>query len=317
MAQQPTPGASVQFSTRELPPQDRIRLWEDHNAEALIALRCRTLETPVLDATEINVQTGQVGLARVIGSPHVVERPPAVIRDHPSDAIACYLTVKGNAFFYHDHGICTLAPGQMIVCDADQPFLRGFSQGLEELAIRIPRSVFRDALPSVDLRRPVVKDLSTGDLHGRTLGSVVGRAVRRRSAQAPDMDLVLGLITAVLHDTPPDLARMHLTTAQAYIHEHLTDPDLGAADVAAAIGLSPRHLSRVFSAADTSVPRYVLDRRLDHARSLVLAGDTSPVQELSARCGFRSATYFSQAFRARFGIRASDLRREVRRQEPL
>jgi transcriptional regulator GlxA family with amidase domain len=33
------------------------------------------------------------------------------------------------------------------------------------------------------------------------------------------------------------------------------------------------------------------------------------VAEVAARCGFTSAAYFSHAFRARFGLRAGEVRR--------
>jgi hypothetical protein len=47
----PTP---VAFSTVGLPDEQRIELWEGHNADALIGLRCRTLTAAVLEATEIS-----------------------------------------------------------------------------------------------------------------------------------------------------------------------------------------------------------------------------------------------------------------------
>ena len=51
-------------------------------------------------------------------------------------------------------------------------------------------------------------------------------------------------------------------------------------------------------------------------RQIVLAGPgpagpglAPPVAEVAARCGFTSATYFSHAFRERFGLRAGEVRR--------
>ena len=89
----------VSFSTAGLPAAQRIALWEDYNAHALIGLRCRMLGEATLDATELNVQLEQVHLARVRGNAHVVERPLELIRSHPADAIAVYLTLVGEAFF--------------------------------------------------------------------------------------------------------------------------------------------------------------------------------------------------------------------------
>ena len=110
-------------------------------------------------------------------------------------------------------------------------------------------------------------------------------------------------------------ATAHRAAARCHIEEHLTNPGLSADQIAAAIGISERQLSRVFAADGTSVPRHVLTRRLQLAYSILAApppargeaGET--VADVAARCGFTSADYFSHVFRQHFGLRASDLRR--------
>ena len=77
-------------------------------------------------------------------------------------------------------------------------------------------------------------------------------------------------------------------------------------------------LSRVFAADQTTVPKHVLSRRLQLAYAMLAdpacaAGLGRTVAEVAARCGFTSATYFSHAFRARFGLRAGDVRRDATR----
>src|SRR4051794_41706597 len=135
------PTRPVLFSTAGLPDAERIARWEDHNERALIGLRCRMITESRLDATELNVQLGDIQLVRVRGNAHVVERSRQVIRRRPAEAIAVYLTLMGEAFFYHDEGVQALRPGQVLMVDADRPFIRGFAKGLEELAIKVPRSV--------------------------------------------------------------------------------------------------------------------------------------------------------------------------------
>src|SRR5689334_20812097 len=132
----------VAFSTAGLPQEQRVELWESHNADALIGLRCRTLDADVLEATEINVQLERVHLARVRGSSHVVERDREMVRHRPAESVALFFSLAGEAFFYHDDGVRIVQPGQLLVCDADRPFMRGFSRGLEELVLKIPRTVF-------------------------------------------------------------------------------------------------------------------------------------------------------------------------------
>jgi AraC-like DNA-binding protein len=308
----PVTADPLRFSTEGLPEDQRIALWEDHNAQALIAVRCRSLQDTTLEATEINVALPQLQLARVLGNPHVVERTEKTVRQTPSDAVACYFTLAGEAFFYHDDGVRTVSPGQVIVCDADRPFLRGFSHGLEELAIKVPRQVFAELTGAAVPTEPLVLDFARGDVQARTLARLVGGAVRADAAVPVDEATVLDLLGGFVSGRPADLATAHLAAAKTYIEEWLTDPGLSAAQVARGIGISERHLSRVFATGGTGVPRYILGRRLDRAHRLLTEEPDLNVAEVAYRCGFSSPARFSHAFKERFGLRATDLRHRAR-----
>jgi len=124
-----------------------------------------------------------------------------------------------------------------------------------------------------------------------------------------DEATVLDLVSVLIAGRRASPASAHRAAARSYIEDHLTEPDLGAGRIAAAIGISERQLSRVFAADDTSVPRHILSRRLQLAHALLAGapGDV-PVAEVAARCGFTSAAYFSHAFAGHFGRRASEVR---------
>ncbi|GAA2653939.1 helix-turn-helix domain-containing protein [Paractinoplanes durhamensis] len=297
------------FSTAELPAEQRIGLWEDHNRAALIGLRCRMISDEPFQGTELNLQLDRLHLARVRGSSHVVERPAEVIRSSPADSIAVYLTVFGEAFFYHDGGVLTLRPGQALICDPDRPFMRGFSRGLEELAVKVPRATFREWTGLEALPAPIVRDFAPGDVTARTFARLVDRALR--GDEPVDEDVALHLLASMTGRSTADPGTAHLANARAFIEDHLTDPGLSAARVAAGIGISERHLSRAFAGAGVSLPQFVLARRLERARARLVAEPRAAVAEIAARCGFGSAAYFSQAFRAHFGVRATDVRKSL------
>ena len=146
----------------------------------------------------------------------------------------------------------------------------------------------------------------------------------RLGVEPPDEGTVLDLVAVLTAGRDAAPATAHRAAARWYIEEHLARPDLGAEQIAAAIGLSERQLSRVFAADGTSVPRHVLARRLHLAYSMLAANPAakpgaSPgghsdgtVADVAARCGFTSAAYFSHAFRQHFGVRASDVRGQFR-----
>jgi AraC-like DNA-binding protein len=303
------------FSTAGLPDVRRIELWEGHNAAALIGLSCHPAGPDSLEATELNVQLDQVHLARVTGTAHAVARTAGIIRRSPADAIAVYVTVRGDAWFEDSGGTRSLRPGHVLMCDADRPFARGFARGLEELAIKVPRPVFAAATGLAALPSPMIADFSGGhDPYARALARLVDRAARLRRAVPADERAILELVTVLAVGRDTDTSVAYRAAARSFIEAHLSDPDLTASRVAAAIGISSRHLSRVFAADGTSVPRHVLARRLQLACAILASpeGPAATVAEVAAQCGFTSVTYFSHAFHAHFGQRAIEVRRHAR-----
>lgn len=295
------------FATAGLPAARRVELWEEHNETALIGLDVRT-DQP-LEATEVNVTMSGVELARVTGSPHVVERSEKAIRRGPADAVAVYLSVRGLSWFADADRTRRLSPGSVLVCETDRPFTRGFSGGLDELVVKVPRPVCAAHSGIESVPEPVVTSFG-GDFnpYGRALARIAGAATRAERAVPADERTVLDLVAMIITGPRANQTMAHRAAARAYIAEHLSDPGLGAARVAAAIGISERQLSRVFAADGISVPRHILSCRLDLARALLARPDAGPVSDVAARCGFTSPAYFSHVFRERFGVRASELR---------
>ncbi len=318
---EPDPPGVVQFSTLGLPEARRIELWEDHNATALVGLRCRTLDGTPLLAVETNLQMDRIHLARVSGSSHVVERSVEVIRSAPAEAVVVYLNLSGEGFFYHADGMLTLQPGQLVLCDADQPFMRGFSHGLDELVVKVPRQTFADLTGLVSFDRPVVVDFGGSgkrNAYAEALAGVVGRAVRMDQPVAADEIAILELFSALATGGDVSSVNTHLQAARSYIDRHLRDPGLSAGRVASGIGISGRQLSRIFALQGQSVPQHILSRRLQLARLLLddPGWSRATIAEIAAHAGFVSATHFSGAFKDRFAQRPADVRRAARAAAP-
>ncbi|GGG58224.1 AraC family transcriptional regulator [Kocuria dechangensis] len=83
--------------------------------------------------------------------------------------------------------------------------------------------------------------------------------------------------------------------------------DHGTDALAAAVGVSPRHLARLFAAElDVSPARFVERTRLDHAKGLLDAGHS--ITATARAAGFGSTETMRRAFVARFGLAPSQYR---------
>jgi len=91
--------------------------------------------------------------------------------------------------------------------------------------------------------------------------------------------------------------------------EHNVEAPLRLSDLANQVGLSPRHLERLFTVyLNTTPARFYKKIRLKKAHTLVTSTHVSLI-EIAIACGFVTAPTFSQAYKAEFGETPTQVRR--------
>ncbi|MBO0810876.1 MAG: helix-turn-helix transcriptional regulator [Microlunatus sp.] len=148
-------------------------------------------------------------------------------------------------------------------------------------------------------RLPVITDL---------LRSAVAAATTRPAQTRCDVWSVLLRLDDPPRTGRPRAATDHLTAAMSYIESQLPEA-ITVPEIAARIGISANHLTRIFGAElGETVVGYVRRRRIDHARRL-LSGSTMSIPAISASVGFADLQAFNKACRAVTGLSPRRLRR--------
>ncbi|WP_172627392.1 AraC family transcriptional regulator [Zafaria cholistanensis] len=314
----PVPDASGvrAFSTTAAPVQSRLALWEEYNELALFGLRCSTLSERSLVATQSNLELPRLRLTHIQGNDHVIERAPQNIRRNPVDAVMLCLLLEGNAFFYHEAGCETLSAGEAVVYDPNRPFMYGFSTDMRQVIVEVPRTVLREDGARDEYLRPRVLRIagSPTAAHARTAASAAIRAFKLGQEGAAALEeSVLGLFNVITGKAMDPPSQAYLATAREFIDARLGQPDLSAARIARAVGISERHLARIFAAQDTTPARFVHDARLARARELLAAPGFAHTRigEVSVAVGFVSTAHFSRAFRRRYGCTPTEFRSDA------
>lgn len=300
----------------DVPVSERVNRWEEYNEEALFGLRASSLSERSVMATQTNLELDRVRLTHIRGNDHVIERTPASIRANPVDAVMLCLLLKGDAFLYHGDGCETLSAGDAVVYDADRPFMYGFASDMRQVIVEVPRGVLVALSGQQDAYRPRVLRL-TG-------------AVKRTHAELATR-AVLAALTAEAHSESRDEATIldvfHLLTgghdhvgshayrdlAVAYIEARLSE-DLSVERVAREIGLSPRHLGRLFAEEGVTPWRFITGRRMSRAAELLLDTDATglSVAQVGARVGLSQPAHFSRLFKTHMGVSPSEYREQAR-----
>lgn len=291
--------------------------WREALGAVFSRLRPEDLAGGVPSGRLTAVHVGSLSTFEVSGSPQVVRRTAAAVREAPTDQIKLCLQVRGRATVHQGEREVVIGPGQMALYDTSLPYdirLEGtWSSAVivfRRDALALPRRVLGDAL---------MQSVRLADGSGAVLAEFVA-AMRRCGALGPVAAERLGeaglhLIAGTLSETAPagfdaaaDAMRMRVFS---YVRAHLDDPDLSHARVAAVHRMAPRTLTRLFQDEPVTVAEYVRNCRLEAVRRDL--GDPRlahrSIAALAARWCFTDQAHFSRAFRTRFSTTASEARR--------
>jgi AraC family transcriptional regulator len=228
---------------------------------------------------------------------------------------------RGDGQLQHHDAV----PGTVWLCPA------GIREDMIHLYGEIRESIHM-YLPAAPLAKTALEDLDVDPTRARlhytggfrdplieTIGRTVAGELSNPSPMAPmlveTLSAALGVyilrnysgLSATAHPLPTakgTLDNRRLARVLAFIDAHL-DRELSLEELAREACLSAFHFARSFKAATGLSPhRYVLQRRLDHAKGL-LATRTLSIAEVALTCGFSSQAHFSSSFKQATGVSPS------------
>lgn len=96
------------------------------------------------------------------------------------------------------------------------------------------------------------------------------------------------------------------------IRQNLSSPDLNRQLIADVVHMNPDYISNLFhKKTGVSLSNFILNERLK-ATNVMLSTTNLTLQQISAKAGFSSPTYFHRQFKRRFGITPQQYRKENR-----
>lgn len=303
------------FSTKNIPHHERLEYWEAHNAEALIGLDIRPLHAQALVAQQYNRESPTTRLAKVRGSSQLIERSPEMIRKYPTESVALFFCTQGDSFYSDENGSHVLQAGQMLACDADTTFVRGFGVGVSEMVMTVHMDAFLKISGGRTLKQAEkfifghATDHRPPSAAARQIAQWVDQALAVSDQECINTtDTHLTLLEMLFQSSGNDSGQLY-EQAQHFMNMHLENPDFRRADIANMLHMSERQVARLFAANDTSFSRELLSKRIQAAEHLLTTERHTPIADIARRCGFGSTAYFSRTFRQMVGSSPSEARR--------
>ena len=251
-----------------------------------------------------------------------VERTEELIRLAPRRFYKISLQLEGTSTLSQGDRTIELGPGDLAVYDTSRPYRLEFDDRYRVLVIQLPHDRLRippglaDEVTAVRLAgseglgRVVSPFLAT---LGTNLHELRGPAGAKLAQNAIDLLDTLFATEFDLVKYVADPRRALLQRIRDCIDEHLDEPDLSPATIAAAVFISVRHLHNLFNEQGQTVAAYVRMRRLERCYlDLTDAADAElPIAAIGARWGFKDAAHFSRAFKSAYGESPSEVRRRA------
>ena len=307
----------VLFSTDHIALRDRVRFWCDYFAKQVHSITPGEIPDPSAFHAEASGSiAGEFALLEIKSGLETVRRTAA---DVAKDKTEAFFVRRFRVPEIWRAGTRTTPvdlvhePGDFCVSSTEWQF-NAKSKGPASFDILIiPRAALSPIIAGGRLEFPF-------RLPGASpLGSLLGAAIDAAKAQAPLLpnelaEAVLrnlcGLValTCNASDEGTDRRRdsLHSTRLAAvkrYVDQHLADPTLTPASVAAALGISARQLHRLFEPNNISFARYVSRQRLLRCRDAIAGatGTGRSVVDIAFGWGFNSMATFYRAFVSEFG----------------
>lgn len=313
---------STTYRAADVPATSRKDYWNHVTVATLGQVGLRV--TGDIDVRD-HLVVGEMGVVRVgmlsAHQPGGAELTANSIRHQDADVCKIDILAHGQGVVAQNGREAHLQPGDLTFVDLTRPTVWRMSE-MQVVSVSFPRTLL--PLRRDDLGRlaavTIPGDRGTGALisslalqlpghlrepgveHGTRLGTAV-------------LDLLTAGIAARLDRdgaVPPETRQNALLVRiRAWIEEHLDEPGLAPADVAAAHHISLRYLHKLFATQESTVAGWIRSRRLEHCRRELVepAQSMRPVSAIAARWGILNAAHFSRIFREAYGLAPAEYRR--------
>lgn len=300
------------FSTDLVPVSDRLEAWR-WNAKQICG-DCR-FQFPKQNSFHGSIEARRVaGLELTLFSSSPVSFRKFPIASMNSEGRACIVITQlaGVRRYCQDGKVAILKRGDTTLIDSGRSWSSDCAGDCARLYLRVPYFLMegRLGLKPIPIARRISGTSGLGTILFGLSTSLFRQAEEMSSEEgAAAVAAYFKILSACLGDwkqNPLDTKRTDVVwnLIASYIEARLPDTDLGPAKIASAMGISVRHVHRVFSSKGCTVADWIRERRLRQCHNDL--SDPRLMQrsitEIAFFWGFNDSAHFSRSFKQQYGI---------------
>lgn len=259
-------------------------------------------------------QYGALRFSYVDSSSARLVRTPKEIKRSEVHKYFAVFQLEGTARMAQESSREVIEPGDVILIDSARPSQFEFGRGSRQVSLILPHERVDRLMKFTPLnicRKVPAQSPVARIAHQMLLLSTQLDSVSLAESEAV-IDALVSLMRPALSasDSNSDPHGRILRKALQLIEAHIADEHLCPEMIARDIGVSMRGLYRVFAKKGLVVAQYIKNRRLDIcAEALRNPQSTIKLSALGFAWGFPNSSYFTTAFKQRFGVSPGEYRK--------
>jgi AraC family transcriptional regulator, positive regulator of tynA and feaB len=303
---------SQTFSTKLLPVSDRVDAWQwkarQICGDCQIQLPKRHLFHGSIDSRRV----GSLQLTRFSSSPLSFLKRPSETASSENTCCIVITQLEGVRRYSQNGTAVTLKPGDTTLIESGRSWSSDCPTECARLYLRVPRWLMENRLriSALPIARRIQGNAGLGAMLFHLGTSLYHEAETLKPEEgAAALDAYFEILSACIGhpDTPLGTGQHGAELSariQSFIEAQLAEPTLGPARIASAVGISVRHLYRLFALRGHTVGDWIRERRLEKCRSDLANSSLRErtITEIAFLWGFSDAAHFSRSFKKQFGI---------------
>jgi len=303
-------------STSGLEPKKQIQSWSDALTNLCGRFDIDPLQASCLEARINYTNVSRLKLCQIEASQHRIAHTDWRIRSSEHPYIKILFQTYGVSYFEQDGRRIEVMPGDCLAYDVSCPHTIVSPSLTRHEVVVVPKEFLRERGFRTEKMTACKLSARTGT--GRIAHEFVHAAFGEATKLSPNTangvaESLIDLLLLPLREADVTYDRVGpeamYVRAQAFIREHLRDPELCIDQISASLGCTKRYLHMLFSERGMTVSDYIWRARLQHCRQELETHAGKTITDVAFSWGFSSSSHFSRVFRRYFGVVPSSIHR--------
>ena len=312
------------YTTNGAPGQLHHRYWQEVIGNTYFNLQLRFPQAESFEGMLESWEIGAVSISRLQSNALCYERLRPDCQKEEEHFLVTLPEQTGIEFSQFTRSV-VCQPGNFILEHSNEPYRFQYGKANTMWVVKLPGNMLRNRIRNPDRFCAMQFDAASGI--GMLFHDYLQLVIRYREHAAMSIAPVMGqqlmeLLAAtleadprILHSNNSAVRCAHLTRVEEFVRRNLADTDLTPERIAQSCAISTRYLHLLFKETEQTISQWIRDLRLQAAHEhLCRSSGNIQIGQIAYQWGFSDQAQFCNAFKQKFGLTPSELRKQNMRE---